>query len=73
MFKDKFLWKKEWYSICSIHRDYDKNCELCKTGSWHNIIITKISSFIYNKYPKMWVLLKNKLFLNKINKKRLIT
>jgi len=26
----------DWYSICSIHRKFDRSCNNCNTGSWSN-------------------------------------
>jgi len=30
--KNKKLYR--WFSICSIHREYDKDCNCCKCGKW---------------------------------------
>jgi hypothetical protein len=29
-----------WYSICSRHKHFNYECELCKNGTWHETIIT---------------------------------
>lgn len=59
MTKGKLFWKKEWFSICSIHHDFDPNCELCNIGSWHNIILYNIGLFIYKMMPDIWKFFKN--------------
>lgn len=28
------LFNRYWYSLCSAHRKYDKNCDMCQGGSW---------------------------------------
>jgi Cys-tRNA synthase (O-phospho-L-seryl-tRNA:Cys-tRNA synthase) len=52
--RGKFLWKQEWYSICSAHRDHNSECDMCTTGRWNNVLITRISSFVYKHFPKFW-------------------
>jgi len=44
------LWKKEWYSICSQHQQYNKDCYICHYGTWENCWIT----YLRSKYEK-WV------------------
>lgn len=53
--RGKFIFKEEWYSLCSMHNVYDNDCPLCNTGSWRNIYIGKISSFFFKYFPKFWV------------------
>jgi hypothetical protein len=54
-YKGKFIFKKQWYSICSMHYEYKEDCNCCNTGTWENIFIHKIGSFIYKKFPKFWI------------------
>jgi hypothetical protein len=70
--KGKFLFKKQWYSICSRHQHYEWHCELCNIGRWHNIFLSKISHFIFNHFEKLWIFcvnIKPKLGLTKLSQK----
>jgi hypothetical protein len=53
--KGKLFWKKEWYSICSMHYLYNRNCELCRTGHWRNTWLAFIETFFYKVTPKLWM------------------
>jgi hypothetical protein len=71
-YKGKFLNKQVWYSICSQHYIPDEKCNMCNTGSWENIYIDKIGTFIYDISPKIWrylvkIIKKNKLNLEHLN------
>ena len=46
--KGKLCWKYEWYSICSQHQEYNKDCEICNHGSWHNVWKKNINKFFGN-------------------------
>jgi hypothetical protein len=50
-----FLWRIEWYSICSRHHHYNHDCELGNTGRWVSVLGHKISHTIYKTFPKLWV------------------
>ena len=52
--KGKFFWKKRWISICSIHLQYNENCNICNTGTWENVWLSSISGFIYDYFPNFW-------------------
>lgn len=52
--KGKYFWKKGWYSICSMHRDENDDCQMCQTGRWVNVCGYNVSSFIYGKWPNLW-------------------
>jgi|AntAceMinimDraft_16_1070373.scaffolds.fasta_scaffold16553_3 hypothetical protein len=52
--KGKFFWKKRWYSICSIHYEYNKECPMCNAGTWSNVWGTAISSFFCDHLYKLW-------------------
>jgi len=60
MTKGKLFWKKEWFSICSIHHEFDADCHMCKVGSWNNIISYKIGGIIFKIMPNIWKYFKNK-------------
>jgi len=46
--------KQEWYSICSKHMVYDKNCNMCNAGVWCNVWKNNLSKFIFKYFPKFW-------------------
>ena len=46
--------KEHWYSICSKHREYEQDCDLCGTGEWRSVLGTKVSSIIYLIAPRLW-------------------
>ncbi len=55
--KGKLWWKYRWISICSIHgfEGTQIECNMCQTGIWSNLWISKISSLIYKLFPKLWI------------------
>jgi hypothetical protein len=50
----KLWWKKDWYSICSMHRKYREDCLRCNTGEYINRWKHNISSFIFDNFPAFW-------------------
>lgn len=52
--RGKWFWKKRWYSICSAHKDHNKDCQLCKTGSWHNVWLGAIEGFFHDHIYWLW-------------------
>lgn len=54
--KDKgmLFWKKRWFSICSAHHSYQKDCKLCNAGSYYNAWSVKWSQLIYKLFPETW-------------------
>lgn len=44
----------KWFSICSKHHDYRKDCNLCNTGHMVFMPAHHIGSFVYKVSPKMW-------------------
>ena len=63
--KGKFLNKKQWYSFCSKHHDYDENCKICNIGSQHNIYMVKINSFFHDNFYELWFYYVNLKYKNK--------
>ena len=59
-YRGKGLKKEVWFSFCSAHYHYNKDCKLCNSGNWHNLLGHKISSLIYKISPKLWGWLINK-------------
>jgi hypothetical protein len=49
------LKKETWYSICSRHGVYDKNCELCNTGSWQNDHKLAVEGWFHDHTYWLWV------------------
>lgn len=48
-------WKKEiWFSFCSAHREYNKDCKACNHGSWRNVWGSKFEGVVYKLFPKLW-------------------
>ena len=47
MTRGKLWWKDEWYSLCSAHQEYDKDCEICQHGRWTNVWKLEISKIYY--------------------------
>lgn len=57
--KGKFFWKKRWYSICSAHMVYDKDCPRCNVGGWHNLWGLAIGGFFHDHFYKLWFYYQN--------------
>ncbi len=54
-------WKKmRWFSFCSMHRDYEKTCKLCNTGSWINVWKLRLSNILHTIFPRLWIWYINK-------------
>lgn len=50
------LWnKKRWFSFCSKHAEYDKNCLICQGGTWTNVWKHNIEKVIYKISPRFWM------------------
>jgi hypothetical protein len=52
--KGCFFWKQRWYSICSAHLEYDKDCPRCQTGYWKSVVVGAIEHFVYKYSYKHW-------------------
>lgn len=50
----KFIFKQTWYSICSMHGEFNKDCIRCNIGSWKNNILLWISTLIFMKFFRLW-------------------
>ena len=55
----KLWWKKDWYSICSMHRIHRDDCIRCNTGEYINRWWHNISNIIFKYFPKFWIRIKN--------------
>ena len=47
-------WKGEWYSICSIHREFNAACEMCNTGRWVNDELHELERWLYEHNADLW-------------------
>jgi len=52
--RGKWFKKEIWFSFCSMHQQYDDNCQICNKGTWNNVIKYRISSLIYDCFPSLW-------------------
>lgn len=52
--RKKGIKKEVWFSICSRHPIYVKDCDMCNKGSWNNIVKYKTSCIIYRIFPSIW-------------------
>ena len=57
--KGHLFWRKQWYSYCSAHREYDKDCNICQHGTWENVWKMAVMGYIYDKSPVLWMWLVN--------------
>jgi len=58
--------RQEWYSICSAHMSQPtEGCDLCATGMWHNVLLTRIGSYFHNNHYKLWFWWANRRYFNK--------
>jgi len=53
MTRGKFWWKEEWYSFCSRHQEYDKDCDICQHGTWENVWKQKWKQKIFRIWGKV--------------------
>jgi len=47
-------WRKDWYSICSAHRNYDSECHLCAAGHYCNKWKLFLWHIVFKISPKLW-------------------
>ena len=52
--RGKWLWRQEWYSICSAHYDDKDGCPYCEAGRWVNVWVHNIEIFVYKRWPDLW-------------------
>lgn len=53
-YRGKWFKKEVWFSFCSAHYHYDKDCRLCNSGTWNNVIAYKIGRIVYWISPRFW-------------------
>jgi hypothetical protein len=54
IFRGKGLKKQRWYSICSAHGNYNKDCNMCRTGSWENMRKLAIGGWFHDHIYWLW-------------------
>ena len=52
--KGKYFWKERWFSLCSAHQKYNKECNTCNVGTWENVWRTNIEKVIFTISPKLY-------------------
>ena len=52
--KGKYFWKERWFSLCSTHQTYNKECRTCNVGTWENVWRTNIEKVIFTISPKLY-------------------
>jgi hypothetical protein len=48
------LLREEWYSICSVHHDYNEDCNMCNCGNWINVEKQKEEGELFDRDPDEW-------------------
>ena len=52
-FIGKWLNKKRWYSICSMHHNINKDCNMCQAGNYHNVYLIKMQQIFHKISEKI--------------------
>jgi hypothetical protein len=52
--KGKYFCKERWFSICSAHQIYNKECSTCNVGTWENVWRTNIEKVVFIISPKLY-------------------
>lgn len=52
--RGKGLWREEFYSLCSKHRDSRDDCNNCAKGQWMNVCRHKFGHAFYMACPNIW-------------------
>lgn len=47
-------WRKDWYSICSTHKNNKADCIRCNAGHWTNHWQWWFGHMIYTLAPDLW-------------------
>ncbi len=64
------IFKEQWFSICSAHQGGDgKDCKLCATGHWNNIVVSRMTGFVFKHFPKVWIYFANHRWFNRKQRK----
>jgi hypothetical protein len=52
--RGRWLWREEFYSICSRHYEWNADCQLCQHGVWRNIGMHHVGHFFYRFAYPLW-------------------
>jgi len=52
--KGRFFRKERWFSICSTHQLYNKECSTCNVGTWENVWRTNVEKLVFIISPKLY-------------------
>lgn len=45
---------RAWYSLCSMHREYEPNCRLCNAGHWAFEPGARLGRLTFKLAPNLW-------------------
>ncbi len=65
--RGKYFWKERWFSLCSAHKIYNKECSTCNVGTWENVWRISIEKVVFIISPKFykWLLKFKKVEIKK--------
>ena len=52
--RGRFIWREEFYSICSKHQKNKSDCDMCSVGSWTNVYKQRIGHLVFRLVPGIW-------------------
>jgi hypothetical protein len=58
--RGKGINREVWFSFCSKHHTYNKDCHTCNIGNWERVIVYKLNSLVYNLFPSLWIWMRNR-------------
>lgn len=47
-------WRRDWHSVCSLHKAKRIDCKLCRTGHWRNRWASAIWGAVFIHLPSVW-------------------
>jgi len=69
--RGKFIRKERWYSLCSMHQEYNEDCDMCKSGTWNNVVTLWFDGLLHDLAYPLWYHRKNGEYPPKNFKKNL--
>lgn len=51
----RWLWRKEWYSICSCHFQHEPDCHMCQSGTWINVHTRMVDHWFFVHFQRLWI------------------
>lgn len=52
--------KQTFYSACSKHRVWNKDCNTCQKGRWYTNLTSKLSSILFKVSSGIWRVIRNR-------------